>query len=659
MLASQKEPPTMARPRVAPLLGRCEPIAGESLMSLIARTCVASGFRNLSTVLASIGVNSRPPFVPFTKLGAVDEISTLLRVDPVEVTARMHSGTRDTVDWFGTPLRRSFIEATGRRYSPESLRQSAHHRASWMLRPLAYCPSSFELLSSSCPECRRSLGWDHTRGIDRCEFCLTWLTDGEPGKVAFADRADAARVASIIAVDSAERDRAKSSLPPPFDSWESGALFEAIVELGVAVDRLAHGGDEGGAIILSDGRYRTIGAHTVVSGIRFMGGWPESLTTFLDEVGKSANAAGSVALRSCLGPLGKFAAPHQAASLLATAIAEEAATAFRAARVPVKSAALSRISRAADDGLISEKEALAEFPIYQKHLRRLDDSSSTLVLRRASVTKLYDRKRLERSVMAFRAAVPASQASRSLGVPAYCLNALADAGLLELEIEEDSVRLSGEPLLVTRNSQDALLLRISTIEAIAADQHLALSKAMRHVLSPDAWAAAIDFALSSGVVLDGDPEAALVDRLAVDPGALSAYLMSRAWPLPGGVEVSCITAGKLVGQSDVLIGKAMAAGVIGGEVGNQRHRIRLDDLRDFSRRYTFSNEIAERLGCNSRTAGKQLNAAGLQPAHMVYRTVLWDRYEAERAVGLDASWQHQLIQVAARTHGYPLVARPT
>lgn len=221
MLASPTEPSTRSRPGVAPLLGRCEPIAGESLMSLIARTCVVSGFRNLSTVLGSISVKSRPPFVPFTRLGAADEISALLRVDPVEVTARMHSGTRDTVDWFGTPLKRSFIEATERRYSAESLR-----------------------------------------------------------------------------------------------------------------------------------------------------------------------------------------------------------------------------------------------------------------------------------------------------------------------------------------------------------------------------------------------------------------------------------------QSDVLIGKALAAGVIGGEVGNQRHRIRLDDLRDFSRRYTFSNEIAERLGCSSRAAGKQLEAAGLQPAHMVYRMALWDRWEAEQAVGLKPLWQHQIIQAA-------------
>jgi len=630
---------------VAPLLGRCDPIPGESLMSLIARTCVASGFRNLSTVLSSIGVNSRPPFVPFTRLGAADEISTLLRVAPVEVTARMHSGTRDTVDWFGTPLRRSFIEATERRYSPESLRQSAHHRASWMLRPLAYCPSSFELLSSSCPQCRRSMGWDHTRGTDRCEFCLAWLTDWAPEKVPFVDRIDAARVAGIIAVDSVERDRAKSSLPAPFNTWASGSLFEAIVELGVAVDRLVQGGEDGGAIILSDGRYQAISAQTVVSGIRFIDGWPQTLTTFLDDVGKSANVAGSAALRSCLGPLGKFAAAHQAKSPLAMVIAEEAATAFRAARVPVKSTALSRISRAADDGLISEKEILAEFPIYQKHLRRLDDSSEALVLRRASVTKLYDRQRLERSVTAFRAAVPASQVSRSLGVPAYCLKALANAGLLELEIQEDAIRLSGEVLMVTRRSQDALLSRVCNFKVIDADQQMALSKAMRHILAPDAWAASITFALSSGRVLDHGAEAALVDRLAVDPGSLSVYLMSRRWPLPGHVGVSCITAGKLVGQSDVLVGKAMAAGVIGGEAGNQRHSIRLSDLRDFSQCYTFSNEIAERLGCSSRAAGKQLEAAGLQPAHMVHRMALWDRSEAEQAVGLEASWQHQLIQV--------------
>ena len=101
---------------------------------------------------------------------------------------------------------------------------------------------------------------------------------------------------------------------------------------------------------------------------------------------------------------------------------------------------------------------------------------------------------------------------------------------------------------------------------IAGEQQMALSKAMRHILAPDAWAAAITFALSSGRVLDLCTEAALVDRLAVDPGALSVHLASRAWRLPGDVNVPCITAGKLIGQSDVLVGKATAAGIIGGKL---------------------------------------------------------------------------------------------
>lgn len=209
-----QEAGSMLATSVTPLLGRCNPIPGESLMSLIARTCVASGFRNLSTVLSTVGVSSRPPFVPFTRREDAEVIAALLRVETSAVTARMHVGTRDIIDWFGTPLRRSFIEARERRYSPESLRQSAHHPASWMLRPLAYCPSSFELLSATCPHCRRAIGWDHTRGIDRCEFCQEWLTDRVPPKVPVADRADAARVAAIIAVDASERVRAKSSLRP-------------------------------------------------------------------------------------------------------------------------------------------------------------------------------------------------------------------------------------------------------------------------------------------------------------------------------------------------------------------------------------------------------------------------------------------------------------
>lgn len=643
-LACDLAPAKEAAPStIAPLLGHCDPMLGESLMSLIARSCAASGFRNLATVMSSIGITARTPFVPFTQVAAAEDIAALLRVPSHEIAARMHPGSREVVDWYGTPMRRLFIEAVHRRYAPESLRQSAHHRAAWGLRPLPFCPDSFELLSSKCPVCGRVLGWDRTRGLDRCEHCLAALTDCLSPKIDIPDRRDAARIAAIVSVKESERQRAMASLPAPFCTWAAGDVFEAILEFGVALERLAEGAGGGGVILLSSGRYDDIKPQTVLGGLRFIDGWPDSFARFLDRVGSTSNAGASAALGPCLGPLGKFARGYQAISPLSEVIAAEAATALRAARVPVKSTALNRVAPHSDDGLISEKEALEAFDIYQTHLRRLDVSSPTLVMQRASVTKLYNRECLARSISLFRSGALHADARAVIGIPDYCWPALASHGLIVLENDRDAVMMSGHDCLVTKRSLSEIRNRLPGKVISSKDRLITLNKAMRHVLAPDAWAVALTFALSNGV--DAGPEDAdLASRLLVDPVELFTELSKRVWAIPAGVRVSCITAGKLIGQADVLIGKALTEGLINGVVGFRRHAVELHELRQFSQNYMVTNEIADRLGCTTRTAGTILREAGVQPACMVYRMAVWNRAEAERSQGLAPSLQHALVQ---------------
>jgi hypothetical protein len=633
--------------RVAPLLGRREPIVGESLMSVLARACSASGFRNISGVLSSIGISSPSPFVPFTQATRAADLAALLRVREDQIVARMHPGGREIVDWWGEPLRRVFLEARSRRYSPASLRLSAHHRAAWMIRPLPFCPESYELLSSECPDCRRTLGWTHTRGLDRCEHCGSWLTDTAPGTVGRASRADASRVAALVSFDPVERERAIRSLPDPFSRWRASDVFEAVVELGVASHRLDVPSNRQGALILGDGRYEEITTPILLAGLGMLDRWPGSLTMLVDRIGASANLTGSTGLADCLGPLGKFLQHHRVGSPLTDAIAAEAATAFRAARIPVKSTALARFAPPDDDGLISEKEVLEQFDIYQRHLRRLDKASDTLVLKRASVSKLYDRARLERAVAAFRAAKTSAEAARILGVPGFALPVFGSRGLIDLEDDRDAILLSDADCLVTNESLARLLRQAEGLRHSSGSPLKPLSHVLRRIFSPEAWAVALEVALSGEASIAAQPASNLADQLMVAPGAICAALGQSEWSFPGDIGVSCITAGKLIGQSDVLMSKAVTEGAIAASVGNHRHTIQLRDLHEFSSEYAFTNEIAALLGCSAQSAGKHLRAAGLHPARMVYRMVLWDRRGAEEALALSALPQHQITQRAA------------
>lgn len=373
-----------------------------------------------------------------------------------------------------------------------------------------------------------------------------------------------------------------------------------------------------------------------------MDGWPNSLTTLVDQIGASANATGATGLNDCLGPLAKFFQRQRAGFPLVDAIAAEAATAFRAARIPVKSTALSRMAPPEDDGLISEKEVLARFNITQPALRRLDGRSDMVVLRRASVSKLYDRERLGRSISAYRSSRTATEAVRMLGVPDFVLPALAARGLIDLETDHGAVLLSGSTHLVTTAS----LNRLASVQGVTGSEESSrrpLAEVLRHIFSPEAWASAVEGALSGRVVTTATGFS-LTDRLLVEPPTIYGLLTQSAWSFPGDAGVSCIMAGKLIGQSDVLMSKAVTEGALSGTTGSCSHTIRLADLYAFDRQFAFTNDIANRLGCSPQGAAKQLRAAGVYPSRLVYRMAIWDRRSADEALALPPSPQFEIDQ---------------
>lgn len=157
------------------------PAFDESLLGFVARACDENGHPAVLHALGLAGFKtfgarflSNSQTVDKRQLNAFfgcreDELCRRFNL-PVKAEGSSSS----FLSYFGQPIRGNMRESTLRRVSPASLRISPHHRGSWLLRPLHYCPESGEKLVSTCPNqnCGRSLGWNTAFGIPFCEYCL-------------------------------------------------------------------------------------------------------------------------------------------------------------------------------------------------------------------------------------------------------------------------------------------------------------------------------------------------------------------------------------------------------------------------------------------------------------------------------------------------------
>lgn len=77
------------------------------------------------------------------------------------------------------------------------------------------------------------------------------------------------RVHKSMSVDPVERREAVRSFAAPFDTWRPGDVFEAIVELGVALENLQTVGVVAGGLPMGDGRYERVAVQTECPNVVF------------------------------------------------------------------------------------------------------------------------------------------------------------------------------------------------------------------------------------------------------------------------------------------------------------------------------------------------------------------------------------------------------
>jgi hypothetical protein len=220
-----------------------QPLADESLLGFIARACDRNGHPTVKHVLELAGHHTNKPNRLVTSDGVnVDALAKFFGCTTDELSHRFNrdvalaDGRYGFINFHGVPLRKLYREPVLRRLSPASLRTSAYHRASWILRPLRYCPESGELLIDRCPnpDCAKPLGWQITNGIPYCEHCLdeeavpkTDLRTVDLPKLAGEELETYSTIANLITKPPESHHR----IPATFASWKPWEIFDFVVLL--------------------------------------------------------------------------------------------------------------------------------------------------------------------------------------------------------------------------------------------------------------------------------------------------------------------------------------------------------------------------------------------------------------------------------------------
>jgi len=307
------------------------PLPDESLIGFVARACDNNGHTSVADVLGLAGFKTlRARFLSVSNSVDLEGLAGFFGCHKEDLSWRFHLPAdvegcppKTFVNYFGSPVRRFFREPALRRVSPASLRQSAHHHAIGMIRPLAYCPVSGEKLISQCPNptCGKPLRWNYAFGINFCESCLdddscptTDLCDFDQPRLPSDDLEVYRWTAALLGPHGAR----ETEIPPFFESWHGWEIFDMVVMLATILARRS--GDR--ATLTGPALFAQQDWHqNFMTAARAVLKWPDGITDIVALMKEnSPSRSGFYGRSKELGPLATFgkhygALPKAAAAL--------------------------------------------------------------------------------------------------------------------------------------------------------------------------------------------------------------------------------------------------------------------------------------------------------------------------------------------------------
>uniref|UniRef100_UPI001C2D604F hypothetical protein n=1 Tax=Caulobacter sp. S45 TaxID=1641861 RepID=UPI001C2D604F len=385
-----------------------------------------------------------------------------------------------------------------------------------------------------------------------------------------------------------------------FSEAGPGEVFTAVVELGVAWE---HPESRRGSQIARDlgaGRLDWLRCEAIARGYELVQGWPDGFPTLVARLRQGQSGvclSPSMALRE-LGTLGRFFDSRQPDTPLRRLLCSCIGDAAVAAATPVKLGALAHLGGATRADTLSLTQAQSSFAVAKAALSRLVPQSEALVSGRTGRggSVRFDRARLQAAVAEYKRAMRPASAAALLNVPAFCLSALAEHGLIEAITDPDARRLADVDALYGAASVQACVQALRKVVPNRGGGRWPdpLAHAMARRFSSQAWAKVFKGLLSGRLPLCAMDATRhrLIDQLLVDVEFVRAFLAgSKDLAQRAGVKLTACDAGLLLGAHETYIPKLIEGGLLRGRREGRAWIIDLADLVAFDDDYVLSVEL--------------------------------------------------------------------
>jgi hypothetical protein len=608
-----------------------EPVAGESLVSLVTRAAMVNGLRRPGAMLHETGAGGRRPgSLAFGQALDIERLSDLLGVNPEELMRRRNPiidgvGSGYTLMWYGTPLSSWLVERNKRRIPVNLTKDRAHDDAMWALKPLTFCPRTGAELIDTCPRCDADLSWNNAVPLHVCGTCTRPLPRTR--------RAEAEHVALpwsplLVSQYAQEREEALMNIPMELQQHELGELFELVCDIGAVLTEL-----ENGALIPTNSRSRTVEAglsrQCFLQAEEVVLNWPEGMSLILEKL-PLPNRKRNVA--KLLGPLGRRAYLASRGDAFSAQIYEDIRHAARSFWPGLQ--ADSSSFKFAPFDTITLADAVRAFGIPRKHLMGLEPDSEAYRLRIGGEkgTVRFDKPALTRIAEAWNSSLSVHQAAGKLYAPEPVVRAMMRSGDLPAERIKDILLMTGGvPRVKTRRLSDLVdwleALPVAAVDARPAED------IFQGNFSFQFWgalaAAAHDGQLGQVAKIEGKKGLA---ALALDP--------ARAWAWCRNVDqagfVVAGTASRNVcerysGWGHGLVQNVASRGLVKTVDGS----ICLASFNNFYARNMRGKDAAALLEVEYQAANRRLVDLGLRPSERGNsNNVFWSVIEVAEALGV-------------------------
>ncbi|SEJ06403.1 hypothetical protein SAMN05428950_1011009 [Sphingomonas sp. OV641] len=597
-------------------------LSDESVPGAIARGVAENHLVKLNVVLKEIGIGRYAGASQLADTATLDRLATVLRCDPERLRAQagrrlVEPGDRRLqhfLDFDGLVVPRGHLELARRRISPLSLARSPHHRQSWLMSVLPFCPESLECLIDSCSHCGKTLGWVQSVGIGRCENCLRPI-EPNPIPPLSDDLAEDYRIfAGLLSLIPEERDAARSIMPDRLKDLSPGALARLAMRCGLDCDD----GEEKRAWQTRAGRMRPERlALTAVRGVALLRSWPNGILNWATQ--RVAAASDEKGCRADMARRIRRIAWGDSRFDDQRDLVQEAFPGFAPPRVGLAGGGRVYTGRQAN-------RVLPGFRTQAETIRRLRIVPTRAVASHGIMLEhAYSAVPIDAAAARWADSVPISTIASRLRLPLYAVEQLIETDLLARHDDEILAIILRRPQAVA-STFEAFVRRLTERASRKRMPSTALpigQESRRIGGRPKPWSEIYAALLDDRIPfwLDGDVD---TDRLLVARGSLDRFIVASEPKVfgsntPFATQMSTGDAAELLNVRPAVVAELSSAGVITRTKGLRAMMTPRIGVERLAAKLVSAAELARRARTSAEQVNDRLRAAGFVDFHGFWR----------------------------------------